>query len=422
MLKSVNFSNYRAYKHTGEIKLTKLNVFIGANNAGKSSFLSAIELFFRSKSRGGQMSPLRTESMPTFATFDSVLRKHWSPAESRAKEFTLGYTFGDKDSESSLTVDFGLNEDDSSPIATTITYELPDVTIKLKRTAGAQLDPYNLTIKGAPAGKVDVFFSGFVPYPTRMLEKRTGSGAGNLPTYFMKTNYFREISRLEVVNPSRPVPRSLYVLDDPHLGPDDKDLLSHLVSIFGAGNDDQRDVRNRIVKNLEVLGLAKAFSVESISKKAATRIVAIKVAPSNKRQKVTIADAGFGLSQALPLIAKDARLSTGALISYQPEVHLHPFAQSRLADIFAASISRGNQVFIETHSPDFVLRLQRLIADGTISADDASVFCFENKGGASTIRPIDFTQTGSPSIKWPEGFLDTSLVLARELAISRNRG
>ena len=138
-----------------------------------------------------------------------------------------------------------------------------------------------------------------------------------------------------------------------------------------------------------------------------------------RRQHVTIADAGFGLSQALPLVAYDARLENGFFIAYQPEVHLHPFAQSRLADIFAESIGRGNQVFVETHSPDLILRLQLKVASGDLQPSDVRVLCFENKGGRSRVSPVTFDAKGSPSMQWPAGFLDTSLGLAREIAEER---
>ena len=118
-------------------------------------------------------------------------------------------------------------------------------------------------------------------------------------------------------------------------------------------------------------------------------------------------------------MAYDARLANGFFIAYQPEVHLHPFAQSRLADIFAGSVGRGNQVFVETHSPDLILRLQFKIASGNLSPDDVRVFCFESKVGKSRVTPFKFDAKGSPSVPWPAGFLDTSLGLARQLTAER---
>lgn len=418
MLKSVRLENYRAYKDTGEIKLNKLNIFLGANNAGKTSFASAIEVFARSAVGRGQKSPLVLAEMPSLATFDSVLRKHWSPREARPREFGLTFSFGDDSSIATVAIAFSSSGDDNSPVANRIEYRLPrwSASLKLESVKGSQ--KYSIRagrLKGDPQ---EIMFSGLVPFPMAF-----GKGVSKtwmeLPQRFYSSKIFRDMRQLEIVNPSRPVPRSVYVLDDPNLGVDDKDLLSYLINVFSSSEKADVKVRDLIIRNLDVLGLATDFDVTTISKKTSSKIVALRVSPSNKRQKVTIADVGFGLSQVLPLVVKDARLKNGVLIAYQPEVHLHPRAQSRLADIFVKSVARGNQVFIETHSPDLILRLQRLVVDGQIDANDVSVFCFENSGGSSNISIVDFTKSGAPSIKWPAGFLDTSLTLARDLANSR---
>src|SRR5690606_4963138 len=136
-------------------------------------------------------------------------------------------------------------------------------------------------------------------------------------------------------------------------------------------------------------------------------------------QTVTIADAGFGLSQVLPLIVYDARWTNGSIIAYQPELHLHPRAQSRLADMFVESVKRGNQAFVESRRADLILRLQTSMAQELIAPEDVSVFCLENKTGAATVRRIKFDKLGSPEGAWPVGFLDSTINLARELNSAR---
>ena len=57
----------------------------------------------------------------------------------------------------------------------------------------------------------------------------------------------------------------------------------------------------------------------------------------------------------------------------QPEIHLHPSAQSALADVMIDVINsresgtdRNIQLIIETHSEHFLRRLQRRIAEGSV--------------------------------------------------------
>ncbi len=416
MLSSIRLKNYRAYRDTGEVPLTKLNVLLGANNAGKSSFASAIELFFRGYGKGGT-SPLPMDEMPSMSSFDSILRKDWSPKAKKPRSFELEYKIQDKNDSATVVLSYMARPDDNIPQATSVKYNLNGKAVTLTLgESDASSAKYSISISGKKSKPEEIHFSGLTPY----LFSGTDEFWSELSSTFYRKGPLREMRPLEVVNPSRPVPRSVYVLDEPTLGLEDKDMVTYLIGVFNSPKKEESEVRKRIVDNLETLGLAKDFEVVTISKKTSSRIVSIRVSPSNKRQKVTIADVGFGLSQVLPLVVKDARVSNGGLIAYQPEVHLHPYAQSRLADIFVSSALRGNQVFVETHSPDLILRLQKLIADGVIPAKDVSVFCFENAAGASSIERIDFDGAGSPNIKWPSGFLDTSLNLARDLALSRS--
>lgn len=78
MLQTVRLKNFRSYVDTNPVELRRLNIVLGPNNAGKTAFLSSIELFLRSL-RGGT-SLLAFDEISSFASFDSVLRRHWSPS------------------------------------------------------------------------------------------------------------------------------------------------------------------------------------------------------------------------------------------------------------------------------------------------------------------------------------------------------
>lgn len=164
--------------------------------------------------------------------------------------------------------------------------------------------------------------------------------------------------------------------------------------------------------------LARHIEVTSPMSRARS-VVQVRVSTASRRQGGTLADVGFGLSQVLPLVAREASLDSGYLVSYQPEVHLHPFAQSRLADLFVRSVERGNLVFVETHSEYLVLRVQYLVAEGKIPANAVRVFCVEPKRDRSAVRPMAFDECGRPLTRWPDGFLDTAMKLAKEIVEKR---
>ena len=60
----------------------------------------------------------------------------------------------------------------------------------------------------------------------------------------------------------------------------------------------------------------------------------------------------------------------------QPETHLHPRLQARLADLFIEATQeggRGNQMIVETHSEHLMLRIQRRIREGSLNPSQVSV-------------------------------------------------
>jgi predicted ATPase len=64
---------------------------------------------------------------------------------------------------------------------------------------------------------------------------------------------------------------------------------------------------------------------------------------------------GFGLSYALPIIVSVLSADVGALLLIEnPEAHLHPRGQSKIAELIALAAHNGIQVIIETHSDHII--------------------------------------------------------------------
>lgn len=411
MLDSMRLRQFRSFADTEDVSFRRLNILIGPNSAGKSAFLSAIELFLRSL-EGFSAAPLSFDELPAFASFDSVLRRHWTPKKPRSSEILLDFSW----QQMGETIRFhfacqGRSDDNTTYVAreTFVAGDGSSVSLVATDSAAGGLG-YTASVDGKKLQEASLHFRGPIPI---LLD----------PGWKHATPYmYRRMPHVEVVRPYRPVPRSFYVLDDPGLSVDDRNLISFLIELWRSKEAQTVEVRERVVENLKTLGLVSHFAIKHLGHATGPKVVRIEVAPTVRRQSVTIADVGFGLSQALPLAASEARLRNGCLIAYQPEVHLHPYAQSRLADVFCESVLRGNQIFVETHSTDLILRLQERVAAGFVPADTVRVFCLSNEHGISRVTPIDLGSGGSPQIAWPKGFLDTSLQLARDLATRRHPG
>jgi predicted ATPase len=148
--------------------------------------------------------------------------------------------------------------------------------------------------------------------------------------------------------------------------------------------------------------------------------VAIHVRATDAPHEVNLADAGFGYSQMLPLIAlmwsahqrsaRAHRAGEQVLVAMeQPELHLHPAHQARLADMFASvAVASGGRVrlMIETHSEAMVNRFGELIGEGRIGADQVQLAVFEHEESRqiTRVRFAGYNADGSLTADWPFGF------------------
>ncbi len=130
----------------------------------------------------------------------------------------------------------------------------------------------------------------------------------------------------------------------------------------------------------------------------------------NAQDMVNIADVGFGVSQTLPVVVALLAASPGQFVHIeQPEIHLHPRAQTRLAELLAAAAARGVRVVVETHSSLLLLAVQTLVAEGKLSTDLVKLHWFtRDKDGATTVSSCDLDKAGAFG-DWPEDFGDVEL-------------
>ena len=81
------------------------------------------------------------------------------------------------------------------------------------------------------------------------------------------------------------------------------------------------------------------------------------------RVEVCLPDVGFGVSQILPVLIECLRTQPGeTIILEQPEIHLHPSLQSKLADFLICMTKAGKKIIVETHSEHLIKRLYLRIA------------------------------------------------------------
>ena len=128
------------------------------------------------------------------------------------------------------------------------------------------------------------------------------------------------------------------------------------------------------------------------------------------RDLVNIADAGFGVSQMLPVALALVAAEPGQMVYLeQPEIHLHPRAQMRMAELLKDAAERGVRVVAETHSALLLLGVRTLVAEGKLDPNLVKLHWFTREpDGATKIDSVDLDEKGAFG-DWPEDFGDIEL-------------
>ena len=128
-----------------------------------------------------------------------------------------------------------------------------------------------------------------------------------------------------------------------------------------------------------------------------------------RKTEVTLVDVGFGINQVLPVIIEGVGSPPDSIICVeQPEIHLHPRLQAKLADMVVETAQDGKQWIIETHSEMLIRQIQTRIADrkDKLSESDVSVIYVLRGNETSSIKPMELDRYGEFEEDWPDGFFD----------------
>jgi predicted ATPase len=119
---------------------------------------------------------------------------------------------------------------------------------------------------------------------------------------------------------------------------------------------------------------------------------------------------GFGISYVLPIILALLTSEKGKIIIIEnPESHIHPRGQVELGKLISLAAQNGAQLFIETHSDHILNGIRVSVKGNTIDKSKVNIMYFDKitseKEQYSNIKQINIDKNGELS-EYPKNFLD----------------
>lgn len=227
------------------------------------------------------------------------------------------------------------------------------------------------------------------------------------------------LTKIFFVGPIRETPKGLYNIGfetiPKYVGP----TGSYFASVLLHENKKEREyiLPDRVEKCTLSDALAEwmihlnvASAVDVDKKNSFGFSVSIK---NMEQVKSDIMNVGIGTSQVLPVLISVLLSEPNEILVFeQPELHLHPYSQSRLADMFTEFCKHGRKIILETHSEYFLLRLRYHIVKEYYSKDATAVNFFQNKGGT---KVTSANISGYGNIDYPEDFRDETQELLNSI-------
>jgi len=117
---------------------------------------------------------------------------------------------------------------------------------------------------------------------------------------------------------------------------------------------------------------------------------------------------GFGITYVLPIIVSILKARKGDLLIIEnPESHLHPAGQSKVAELCAIASANGVQIIVETHSDHFLNGIRVATKKGLLTPEQSKVYYFRKEKDEleTKIDEINIDKEGGID-SYPKGFFD----------------
>ncbi|CAM5423262.1 AAA family ATPase [Rhodanobacter lindaniclasticus] len=223
----------------------------------------------------------------------------------------------------------------------------------------------------------------------------------------------RELEGVNYLGPLRRKPERDYPWNKTkpgEVGSDGRAAIDALLASALLRSEDQNEIVEGVSKWLSRMKVAQRLEVRQQGRSSRYELVIHRDGVA-----CNLRDVGIGVSQVLPVLVVAYFASPGSTILLEePEIHLHPLAQSVLAELLK---SAGREMSSSSSRRIRALfrRMQTLVARQKVSPDSVAMYFVERKRKSASLRELALDDYGRVS-EWPDDFFGDALGETREQA------
>jgi len=238
--------------------------------------------------------------------------------------------------------------------------------------------------------------------------------------------FFRlQTKKFQYISAERIGPKDLY--ESSSIVVEDKKQLgllgefaAHYINVFGLEYIVGEGLRHPIAKSEKLLAQVNAWLTEispgvSLNTKYVPEVNKVILDyqfdyGNQKTNSFRPKNVGFGISYVLPIVLALLTAEEGKIIVIEnPESHIHPRGQAELGKLISLAASIGAQLFVETHSDHILNGIRVAVKEQNIDKEKVNIMYFEKttteKEQYTRITQIQVDKNGTLS-EYPNRFLD----------------
>lgn len=379
MIKQYEIKQFKSHKHTA-LDLAKLTVLCGANGVGKSSVIQSMLLLRESFLKKSEFKYLDLRSNPvTIGTAKDALYLYGQTNE-------IGFVITTETNNYRFSFDTG----DGASLEKTIVYktQTEEHLIDLDELSKECLFNQNCQyISSARLGPQAIYSKDDVVVDIYNQISVINGQAEHFVHYLQR---HREMDVLPMLcNP--------------------KNRFSTLIDQVAAWEQEISEGVNIIVNDIGNAGYELNYQFNTASH-------------LGKTNSFKAGNVGFGITYVMPILVAILSAKPGSIIFIEnPEAHLHPNGQSRLAELICLAANAGIQLIIETHSDHIIngilVQCKKFEENnGGISNKDVSLYHFDREVTDHCTKATKIEIESAGRIRYtPKGFFDQFTIDRRYL-------